>query len=98
MMMVLDFAGVQTVRQAEETLGKLRDALSQANEILLDCSHLDEVDLSFIQLVLAARRSADRDGKILGLMAPAQGTLLKALDTAGILAGGPHRFWFEGRA
>ena len=98
MMMVLDFAGAQTLRQAEETLEKLRGALAQASEVLLDCSRLDEVDLSFIQLVLAARRSADRDGKILGLIAPAKGALLKALDTAGILPSGPHRFWFEGRA
>ena len=98
MMLILEFADSQTVTQAEETKEKLRAALDQASDVLLDCEKIEEVDLSFIQLVLAARKSADRDGKNLTLLTPARGVLLAALRRAGLEADGPHRFWFEDKA
>ena len=97
MTVVLDFTGPQTVREAEQVAGRLREALSGGGEVLLDCGRIEEVDLTFIQLVIAARKSAERDGKTLTLQSPAQGPLLKALDLAGILPGGPQNFWFEGK-
>ena len=97
MTLVLDFSGSQTVREAEQVAATLREALTATSEIVIDCSRIEEVDLSFIQLVLAARKSADRDNKHLHLLTPAQGPLLKALDLAGVLPSGPHHFWFEGK-
>ena len=98
MTLVLDFTGSQTVREAEQASAKLREALAATDEILLDCGRIEEVDLTFIQLVLAARKSAERDGKSLALLTAAQGPLLKALDLAGVLPSGPHQFWFEGKS
>jgi len=99
MTFVVRLSGAQTIREAEGTLQALRDALAAAPEkIALDCDGIEETDLAFLQLVIAARKSAAKAGKTLVLTAAAHGPLLTALDSAGIRPEGDYRFWFEGEA
>jgi hypothetical protein len=96
MTFVVRLSGAQTIREAEGTLQALRDALAAAPSVALDCDAVEEADLAFLQLILAARKSARQAGKNLNMTAPASGPLLAALDSAGIRPEGDYRFWFEG--
>ena len=96
MAFVIKFSGSQTIREAEDAARLLREALNDQPAIVLDCEEIEEADLTFLQLVIASRRSARRDGKQFGLSTTARGPLLAALDRAGIRPEGEHLFWFEG--
>ena len=91
------------MRTAEALQATLRDAVQRHDHIEIDCSGVSEADLTLIQLLLAARRSAERDGKRLVLSAPAAGALREALETAGFLpvddapASQDMAFWLEGK-
>ena len=96
MAFTVKFSGSQTINEAEAVARLLRDALSDHACVILDCEEIEEADLTFLQLVIAGRRSAQRDGRQLALTATARGPLLAALDRAGIRPEGEHLFWFEG--
>ena len=96
MAFIVKFSGEQTIREVENGAEVLRQALREHSSIALDCEEIEEADLTFLQLVIASRRSAQRDGKQFGLTATARGPLLAALDRAGIRPEGEHLFWFEG--
>jgi ABC-type transporter Mla MlaB component len=94
------FDGVATIRTIDALHVRLADALCAQDHLQIDVSGLTEVDISFIQLVLAARKSARRDGKRLSLAAPADGVLRDSLILGGFLApdGQPHPgtdFWLN---
>jgi ABC-type transporter Mla MlaB component len=79
--------GPLTVRHAPQIHARLREALRQGS-VAIDCRAADEVDVSFIQLVLAARRSAAATGRTLRLAHPADATLLDRLRQAGMVRSG----------
>ena len=86
--------GALTVRTIATAHTMLLQALHQHPAVLVDCSVADTVDLSLIQLLLAARISARQAGKQLGLAAPAAGSLLAALRQGGFLPpSGADPFW-----
>jgi len=89
----LSFDGSLTVR----TIAPLRDAILHAfashAAIEVDCAGAESVDLAFIQLLIAARRSAVASGKAFGLAAPAAGALRVALEQGGFLPHGGDLFW-----
>jgi anti-anti-sigma regulatory factor len=80
----LTLNGPLTVRHAPEIHLRLREALGQGS-VTVDCRAADEFDLSFIQLILAARRSAAATGRTLRLAHPADATLLDRLQQAGMV-------------
>jgi ABC-type transporter Mla MlaB component len=82
----LKFSGPLTVRVAKQIRTRIIEALRQFPSVTIDCSGATEVDLSFIQLVLSARKSAAASAKILSLAPPADGALLEALRQAGLVA------------
>jgi anti-anti-sigma regulatory factor len=98
MAIIINFIGSKTIREAEDVAQVLRNALDGESDIVLDCNAIEDVDLTFLQLVIAGRRSAQRAGKGFALAAPARGALLAALDRTGIRPEGEHLFWFEGAA
>ena len=89
------FSGAATIRQADEIADQLSQALAQSAPILLDCSELDEVDFSFIQLVVAAQKQAVRQGVSLDMASPARGALLDALAVCGVDNGPRRAFWLH---
>lgn len=96
-----DLDGAQTVRNIQAAHERLLTAMAEHQAIEIHCNAVTELDLSLIQLVLAAKRSADKAGKSLTLAAPATGKLRAALDRAGFLAAavgesGGEGFWLKG--
>lgn len=94
---VIGFSGAATIRQADDTAQRLIQALDQHDRIEVDCTAVTEADFSFIQLLIAARKSADASGKSLVLSAPATGALLEALTICGLDDSPRRDFWLKGR-
>jgi ABC-type transporter Mla MlaB component len=80
--------GVLNIRTIEQVHRGLVEALAEHASVQVDCSAVEAVDLSFIQLLLAAQQSAQRDGKLLTMAAPADGALLVALEMGGFMPSG----------
>lgn len=95
----IELSGSLGIRDAGATLEKLKAALATATSLTIDCSALTGADLSTVQLLAAAKRTAAAEGKTLRLMAPAGGVLNTLLQQSGILdpdgePKAPHdRFW-----
>jgi anti-anti-sigma regulatory factor len=86
--------GVLTVRSAVTTRATLLEAITRNSIVHADCGAAESVDLSLIQLLLSARRSACEAGKRLSLAAPAAGALRVALEQGGFLPpSGSDPFW-----
>jgi len=91
--------GAVTVRGIDAAQTRLVAALRQYPIVTVDCTDATEVDLSLIQLLLAARASATHAGKTLRVTAPAQGALHSALHAGGFLPDSPDAaFWNGGDA
>jgi ABC-type transporter Mla MlaB component len=94
--------GAVTLRTIDSTHAALRDALTKHAKIDIDCAKATEIDLGVIQLLLAARKSAEAAGKTLALCAPADGALREALVRGGFLPSPPDSpasadsFWLKG--
>ena len=82
----LSFDGALTLADANQTRASLIAALQASKLVVLECNALREVDLSFIQCVIAAQRSAADQGKSLALAAPVEGSLREALVRGGFLS------------
>jgi hypothetical protein len=95
------FNGALTVREIKVIHARIAAALHQYPAVTLDCSNATAVDLSFIQLVLSARKSAQGAGKTLALAHGPQGALRNALMQAGMIAQGDdapvpgQEFWIQ---
>jgi anti-anti-sigma regulatory factor len=94
--------GALTIRTAEAVSAQLLDALRQHANLAIDCSAATEVDLSFIQLLIAARVSAGLLQQSVVLNRRPDGVLLDALTRAGFPVaqqgqdGEAMAFWFGG--
>ncbi len=85
------FEGEQTIRTIGDAAARLRDALESGAVVEIDCRAVTESDLCFVQLLLAARKSAAARGVELRLAAPAEGALHACLRTGGFLGDGVDR-------
>jgi ABC-type transporter Mla MlaB component len=94
--------GALTVRNVVAVHSKILNALQNHAIVEIDCDAATEIDLSFIQLLLAARKSAASRGKSLSLARPASGGLRDALARGGLLPavegvpGDDAAFWLKG--
>lgn len=72
------------------------DALKDHADVTAKIAADAVVDLTFVQLLESARRSAAETGKSFALAAPASGGLLETLERGGFLSGGDaarRQFW-----
>jgi len=95
--------GAQTIGGAEDARARLLAALAGHSRVEVDCSAATEIDLSVVQLILAARKSALAAGKRLVLAQPAAGVLRGVLERGGFLpsdggsrATDEETFWSKG--
>jgi len=81
---------IRTIGQAHKTLAF---AITEASKICVDLSGAKDADLTLVQLLLSAHRTAQRDGKSLHLSQPLPDTLLSE-----VVRGGFDRdsFWTTG--
>lgn len=77
--------GTMTIQTIDLILSQLRQALDKNAAVDVDCTEATEVDVSLIQLLLAARLSARRADKGLRVFT-GDGVLLAALEAGGFLA------------
>lgn len=67
---VIRLGQCETVEHAHALKAALLESFAGADSVLLDAADLREVDLSFVQLVASAARTAERGGKTFGFMKP----------------------------
>lgn len=98
----VSFDGEQTVRTVGDAARRLRAALAEGGAVEIDCSGIAEADLCFVQLLLAARKTARRSGQALTLARPVQGALQACLRAGGLLhdrldgsGATDSRFWMK---
>lgn len=87
-----------TIREIAEIHQQLLQAFAGANRLCLDIDDDAQVDLSFVQLIEAARRYAEESGKTLLLARPAGANVRAVLDRCGLAAASSARsarFWFH---
>jgi anti-anti-sigma regulatory factor len=100
----LSFDGTRALSHANDVRTSLIAALHASNVVVLECGNLEDVDLTFIQCLLSARRSATEQGKTLSLAAPAAGSLREVLQRGGFLnardsnSSPDEAFWTTGAA
>lgn len=98
----LKLVGPLNLRTATETCDALREALAHHAAVSIDCTAATDIDLSFIQLLVAARSSAQQAGGTVSLAESPDGPLLAVLSRTGLrpvnltLPGADEGFWFEG--
>lgn len=66
---IISFSGALTIAGAQELRHRLLAVLSGARAIVVDCTQATQVDTSFVQILLAARKSAERDGIAFSVLA-----------------------------
>lgn len=94
----VDLSGPLTIRQAAVVRDAIRSAFDTQGTVLLSIAEDAEVDLSFLQLVHAARLQAAAEGRMIALDRPAGGNLLSTLERAGFLTDADPRdceFWLH---
>jgi len=85
----LAFAGSATILTSQDIHARLLQAVESGRDVEIECSDVTEADLSFVQLLLAARRSAEARRQRLTLCSPATEALQQTLLRAGLAAAGP---------
>jgi anti-anti-sigma regulatory factor len=77
--------GSLTLRDAKQVQGLLQDAISASREVEVDVSDLSGIDVSIIQLIVSARKSAEQRGRKLALATGSSSAFMATLAKAGFL-------------
>jgi anti-anti-sigma regulatory factor len=79
--------GSLSLRDARRLHGLLQDAISASREVQVDLREVSAVDVSIIQLIASARKSAEQRGRKLTLVTGSSGAFEATLAKAGFLGG-----------
>jgi anti-anti-sigma regulatory factor len=82
---ILPFEGPLTVATAEETRDRLLAALNEPGGCAVDASAASQVDLTFLQTLMAAAATAAMRGVPLAMAGAPSGSLAVALAKAGLM-------------
>lgn len=82
----LQLTGEMTLRQASALHEQLRGATAAHDRVDIDCAGVSEIDISAVQLLVAASKSAVAAGKSVSVRFPEGGTLDTVLRRAGFLS------------
>lgn len=89
---------VLSIRNISDIYSKILAIFNNNNSVVLDIPERAEADLSFVQLIEAARRHAEAHGKMLTLASPAGGHILNVLKRSGFFeafSGEDTKFWLH---
>ena len=97
---VIGLSGAVDIQTISQFHKQFCEAFSTTEVIVIDADALDEIDITTLQLIEAARRQAAKSAKQLSLKNPAAGDLRDALERGGFLSDDASRaFWcHEGTA
>jgi ABC-type transporter Mla MlaB component len=93
---ILKFSGVMDVRSIQKPFRAIKKAAARGRDIQIDLAAVTEIDITFVQLIESARRSAAQAGTGISLTKPAAGMVLETLQRGGFLSEPPDartRFW-----
>ncbi|MDP3317169.1 MAG: STAS domain-containing protein [Devosia sp.] len=82
----LELSGELGLRDIEKLKSDIMAALEAHDAVALETSLVESADASAVQLLLAAQKTANAEGKSLSLSAPASGALARTLSTLGLVA------------
>ncbi|MBF0558031.1 MAG: STAS domain-containing protein [Nitrospirae bacterium] len=82
---VVDLSGNLTVENAAALKEVLMSALSRSQRIIVNLEHVEDADLSGLQLLCSAHRISTHLNKNVALAGPCSETFMEALETAGFL-------------
>ena len=80
----LPLSGSLTTPRSDETRRAILEALRGGASLIIDCGEAAEVDVSFLQLLIAAQRSAALLKKHIAFKTPPAGALAAAMRACGI--------------
>lgn len=80
------FQGSMTIQEIDAARLKMVEAISCHSVIDVDCSGVAQADITFVQMLLAARLGTADLGKVIRLTAPAAGPLRETLERSGLLS------------
>jgi ABC-type transporter Mla MlaB component len=80
----LSFEGELVVAHAEKIRGQLISAFEQNQTVLVDCSRATAADVSFVQIMIAAQRTAASWGKSVNFL-PVSKAVETALEAGGFI-------------
>lgn len=92
----ITLSGAGSIRNTTQYHALLSEGLSAETDLALDLRGMEEADLAFIQLIVAARRSAQARGLSLTLSHPAPEPTLQTLERGGFIGAVPddrRNFW-----
>ena len=80
---VLSLTGSLTTPRADAVHAEVFAVLSGHSSVTIDCSNASEMDVAFIQILVAANRFAAQSGKTVALASPPTGLLAETLNRCG---------------
>jgi len=80
---VLSLTGSLTTPRAEAIHAEVFAVLSGHPNVAIDCANASEMDVAFIQILVAAHRFAVKSGKSVALASPPAGLLAETLKRCG---------------
>lgn len=96
--------GSLTLRDAKQVHGLLQEAISAAREVEIDVRDVSGIDISIVQLIISARKSAEQRGRKLVLVMGPDGAFRAMLAKAGFLGDdgacrqADEEFWMNSRS
>lgn len=96
--------GSLTLRDAKQMHSLLQAAISASREVEVDVRDVSNIDVSIIQLIVSARKSAEQRGRRLVLVTEPDGAFRAALAKAGFLGDdgacrhADEEFWMSSRS
>jgi len=95
---VLQLSGAMHLRSIADPHAALVQAFAAESDVILDLSDVEEADLSFVQLIISAQRTAAEKGLSLTLSAPAPEPVIQILERGGFIGAAPDArrdFWLK---
>lgn len=87
----LNLGGPLIIDRAAPLKAELTEALSENKKVFLDISQAEDLDLSCLQVIYAARRSAAASGKELHFIGTIPLRIVNRLAASGFLKGKPEK-------
>jgi anti-anti-sigma regulatory factor len=81
---LLRFEGAVTIQAVADAKARLSEALAAGGDLSVDCSAVDDVDVTFLQVLIATHRSAALRGFGFRLDPPPSLPFFTMLDRAGV--------------
>ena len=79
----LSLSGSLTTPRAETIHSEVLAALTGHSSVTIDCANASDMDVAFIQILVAASRFASQSGKTIALASPPAGLLAETLRRCG---------------